>query len=146
MFIWRELGGTGTGCLFKFTYCVYGWLMWPSYIIGQLTGSVFNTDRKGSKQLFEAALLDTYLLTWHQSYCSRYSYTPNIQVVFNTNAKNEYFWISSKISTAVNFKVSCCFLICYSVLSWHALKMDSKHVYSHVRHCFCVFLHKLTKK
>ena len=21
MFIWRELGGTGTGCLFQFTYC-----------------------------------------------------------------------------------------------------------------------------
>ena len=23
MFIWRELGGTGTGCLFQFTYCEY---------------------------------------------------------------------------------------------------------------------------
>ena len=23
MFIRRELGGTGTGCLFQFTYCVY---------------------------------------------------------------------------------------------------------------------------
>ena len=22
MFIWRELGGTDTGCLFQFTYCV----------------------------------------------------------------------------------------------------------------------------
>ena len=23
MFIWRELGGTGTGYIFQFTYCVY---------------------------------------------------------------------------------------------------------------------------
>ena len=61
-----------------------------------------------------------HYLTWHQSYCSRYSYTLRIPVVFNTNAKkckNEDFCISSIISTAVNFNVLCCFLICYSVLS-----------------------------
>ena len=34
----------------------------PSYIIGQFTGSVPNTDKKGSKQLFETVLLDSALL------------------------------------------------------------------------------------
>ena len=29
------------------------------------------------------------------------------------NAKNEDFWISIIISTAVNFKVLCCFHICF---------------------------------
>ena len=41
--------------------------------------------------------------------------------------KNEDFFISSIIFTEVNFKVLCCFLICYSVLSWHAMKSDSNH-------------------
>ena len=27
MFVRRELGGTGTGCLFQFTYCAYSTLM-----------------------------------------------------------------------------------------------------------------------
>ena len=36
--------------------------MWPSYIIGELTRSVFNTGKKGSKQLFKMVLLDTTLL------------------------------------------------------------------------------------
>ena len=83
-----------------------------------------------------------HYLTWHQPYCSRYSYIPKIPVIFNTNAKNaknEDFLISSIISTAVNFKVLCCFLICYGVLSWHAVKSDSKHVFSNVRHSYCVF-------
>ena len=67
---------------------------------------------------------------------------PKIPVVFNTNAKkakNEDFLISSIISTAVNFKVLCCFLICYSVFWWHAMKSDSNPVFSNVRHCICVF-------
>ena len=37
---------------FKFSDTLYDGLLWPSYIIGQLTGSVFNTGMKGSKQLF----------------------------------------------------------------------------------------------
>ena len=44
-----------------FQYSLRG-LLWPSYIIGQLTGSVFNTGKKGSKQLFYTVLLDTTLL------------------------------------------------------------------------------------
>ena len=37
---------------FKFSDILYGGLLWPSCIIGQLTGSVFNTDMNGSKHLF----------------------------------------------------------------------------------------------
>ena len=34
----------------------------PNYIIGQFPGSVLNTDKKGSKQLFETVLLDSTIL------------------------------------------------------------------------------------
>ena len=44
---------------FKCSDILYGGLLWPSYIIGQLTGSVFNTGMKGSKHLFLTVLLDT---------------------------------------------------------------------------------------
>ena len=47
---------------FKFSDIFNGWLLWPCYIIEQLTGSVFNTGMKGSKQLLETVLLDTTLL------------------------------------------------------------------------------------
>ena len=36
--------------------------LWPSYSTRQFTGSVLNTDKKGSKQLFETVLLDSALL------------------------------------------------------------------------------------
>ena len=32
MFIRRELGGTGTGCLFQFTYCVDGHFKYTPYV------------------------------------------------------------------------------------------------------------------
>ena len=47
---------------FIFFDILYAGLLWPSYIIGQLTGSVFNTGKKMSKQLFKSVLLDTTLL------------------------------------------------------------------------------------
>ena len=47
---------------FKFSNILYGGLLWPSYTIRQLTRSVFNTGKKGSKQLFYTVLLDTILL------------------------------------------------------------------------------------
>ena len=47
---------------FKFSDTLYDGLLWPSYIIAQLTGSVFDTGMKGSKQLFYTVLLDTALL------------------------------------------------------------------------------------
>ena len=53
-------------------------------------------------------------------------------MVFNTNVKNaktEDFLIINIISTAVTFKVLCCFLICYSVFWWHAMKSDSNPVF-----------------
>ena len=46
----------------KLSDILQGELLWPSYIIGQFTGSVLNTDKKGSKQLFETVLLDSTLL------------------------------------------------------------------------------------
>ena len=67
---------------------------------------------------------------------------PKISVVLNTNAKNaknEDFLISSILSTAVNFKVLCCFLICYSVFWCSAMKSGSNPAFSNVRRCFCVF-------
>ena len=36
--------------------------LWPSYIIGHLTGSALNTDKKGSKQSLYTFLLDSTLL------------------------------------------------------------------------------------
>ena len=36
----------------KLSDILWGGTLWPSYIIGQLTGSVFNTGKKVSKQLF----------------------------------------------------------------------------------------------
>ena len=83
-----------------------------------------------------------HFLTWHQSYCSRYSYTPRMRwfsIPMQKNAKNEDFLISSIIYTAVNFEVFCYFLICYSVFWWQAVKSDSNPVFSNVRRCFCVF-------
>ena len=65
-----------------------------------------------SKQLFKSVLLDTTLLDINRTVPD--ILTPKV----NTNAKNEKnedFMISSIISTAVNFKVLCCFLICYIV-------------------------------
>ena len=125
---------------FKFSNILYGGLLWPSYIIGQLTGSVFNTGKKGSKQLF-------IRFCWTLSYLTsiilfQIFLHPKVPAVFNTNAKNaksKHFLISSMIYKAVNFKVLCCFLICYSVFGWHAMKSDSNPLLSNVRRCFCVF-------
>ena len=52
---------------FKFSDILYGGLFCPSYIIGQLTGSVFNTGKKGSKQLLYTVLLDTTLLDFNHT-------------------------------------------------------------------------------
>ena len=46
----------------KLSGILQGKLLWPSYIIGQLTGSVLNTGKKRSKQLFQTILLDSTLL------------------------------------------------------------------------------------
>ena len=65
----------------KLSGILQGEPLWPSYIIGQLTGSVESVQTivlNGSVGQF---------LTWNQSHCARFSYTPKIPVFFNTNAK-----------------------------------------------------------
>ena len=47
---------------FKLSDIPQGEPLWPSNIIGQFTGSVLNTDKKGYKQLFEMVLLDSTVL------------------------------------------------------------------------------------
>ena len=81
------------------------------FIIGQLTGTVFNTGKKGSKQLFYTVLLDTILLDINHTVPD--IFTPQGSGGFQYQCKK--FLISSMIYTAVNFKVLCCFLIWYSV-------------------------------
>ena len=126
-----------------------GWIVWYSSrwtIVTQLHYWTVNRKcalyRQERVQTIALYLSVGQYLTWHQSYCASFSYTPKIPVVFNNNAKNaknEDFWINSIISTAVNFNVLWCFLVCYIVFSWHAMKLDSNRVFSNVRHCFCVF-------
>ena len=133
---------------FKFSDILYGGLLWPSCMIRQLTGSVFNTDKKGSKNCFNRFCWTlpylTSIILFHV-----FVHQPKIPVVFNTNvknAKNEDFLISSIIYTGVNFKVLWCFLICYSVLWWHAMKSDSHLVFYNVRDCFLRFFALINKK
>ena len=52
MFIRRELGGTGTGCLFQFTYC--------DYTNGKVTTSLYEAEKKA-----EQARLSLHLSKWH---------------------------------------------------------------------------------
>ena len=124
----------------KFSDILYGGLLWPSYIIGKLSGSVSNTGKKGSNNCFKRFCWTLPYLT--SIILFQIFLYPKIPVVFNINAKNaknEDFLISSIISTAVNFQVLCCFLICYRVFWWHAMKSDSNPVFSNVRRCMCVY-------
>ena len=78
------------------------------------------SDRQESVQTIVLNGSVGQFLTCHQSYCARFSYTPKILVVYNTNAKNakiKIFWIGSINPTAMNFKVLYCFLICYIMFS-----------------------------
>ena len=90
----------------KLSDILQGGPLWPSYIIGQLSGSVFNAGKKGSTNCFKRFCWTVPYLT--AVILCQISLHPKDSVVFNTNAKNakiEDFWISSIISTEVNFKV-----------------------------------------
>ena len=126
----------------KLSDILQGWPFWTSYIIEQLTGSGFNADKKGSENCFKRVcwtvpyLISIILcqISLHPKDFGDFQYQCK-------KCKNDFFFISSIIFTAVNFKVLCCFLICCVVLSWRAMKSDSNHVFSNVRHHFWVFLH-----
>ena len=47
MFIWRKQGGTGTGCLFQFTYCV----IWPLKVVFTYNSLTINREHLGQASL-----------------------------------------------------------------------------------------------
>ena len=74
----------------KLSDILQGGPLLPSYIIGQLTRSVFNTDKKGSKNCFKH-------FCWTLPYLTavipcQISLHPKIPVFFNTNAKKYKNW------------------------------------------------------
>ena len=114
--------------------------LWPTYIIGQFAGSVLKKTRKGPNNCLKRFRWTVPYLT-SIILCQLFLH-PNNSSGFQyqcKNAKNEDFLICSIISTAVNLKVLWCFLVCYIVFSWHAMKSDSNHAIFNVRHCFAFF-------
>ena len=109
---------------------------------------MFNTGKKGSKQLFYTVLLDTTLLCINHSVPD--ILTPQgsggFQYQCKKNAKGEYLLISSIIYTAVNFKVLCCFLICYRVFWQLAMKSDSNSDFFPMFGAVFVFFALINKK
>ena len=80
---------------------------------------LIETSKVLSKQLFDTVLLDSTLLDINHTVPD--FLTPQqfqwFFIPMQKKQKNEDFWICSKISTAVNFKVLWCFLVCYIVFS-----------------------------
>ena len=118
-----------------------------SYIFGQLTGSGLIQARKGPNSCFKRFPWIVHYLT-SIKLCQIFLHpndSSDFQYQCKKKCKNEDFWISSLISTAVNFKVLWCLLVCYNVFSWHSMKSDSNHVFSIVQKIIikCVMTNKM---
>ena len=51
MFIWRELGGTGTGCLFQLTYCVHVFNNYEYFALFRKPLSILGNKSNGLRHL-----------------------------------------------------------------------------------------------